>query len=162
MSFLNQEKVIHSIQALLLYLNLAGESKTLGAEEIEGVKAKCLDLLQNLSTNQLDPVSGVQALNKIIEQMNGSLRAPYPYIPIDSIENFVKGEIVAFEHYLNQELKTDHLTIHEEAPLFNESLTLWEQVGVSLSAEDGISGLSELIKKLNRFLPNDEHYPKPE
>jgi len=123
---------------------------------------KCLDLLEGLATEKIEGAKGALDLNALIEKMNQSLLAPYPSLPTDNLENFVKGEIVAFEHYLNQELKANHLTVQEEAPLFNESLTLWEQVGTQLSPQDGVSGFSAIIEKLNQLLPEEERYPYPE
>jgi len=162
MSFLSREKVTYSIQALLLFLNISKEASSLNDQEVEDIREKCLDLMESLSSEKIEGVRGALALNALIEQMNHSLSAPYPSLPTDNLENFVKGEIVAFEHYLNQELKANHLTVQEEAPIFNESLTLWEQVGSRLSAQDGVSELSALVEKLNLLLPEEERYPNPE
>lgn len=162
MSFLSREKVIHSIQALLLFLNISKEAKSLGENVVEELRTNCLDLMEQLATEQMTGSKGAFELNTLIGKMNQSLSAPYPSLQTDSVESFVKGEVVAFEHYLNQELKAKHLTVHDEAPLFNESLILWEQIGTQLSAQEGASELSVLIEKLNSLLPEDERYPPPE
>jgi hypothetical protein len=162
MSFLSRGKVIYSIQALLLFLNISKESKSLSENEAVELREQCLDLLELLGAEKITESKGVFELNTIIGRMNQSLSAPYPILQTDSVENFVKTEIVAFEHYLNQELKANHLTIHDEAPLFNQSLILWEQVGTNLSAQEGSSQLSLLIEKLNKIVPEDERYPDPE
>lgn len=162
MSFLSREKVIYSIQALLLFLNISKESRSLSEHEAERFRNECLDLMEQLSAEKITGSKGAFELNTLIGKMNQSLSAPYPTLQTDSVENFVKGEIVAFEHYLNQELKANHLTVHDEAPLFNQSLVLWEQVGTKLSAEEGASELSVLVEKLNKLLPEEEQYPNPE
>lgn len=162
MDFLSRERVSHSIQALLLFLNISKEAKSLGAELAHSIRERCLDLLGELAAGQIDGAKGTLTLNALIEEMNATLAAPYPTLPTDTFENYVKGEIVAFEHYLNQELKAKHLTVQQEAPLFNMSLTLWEQVGTSLTAQQGASELSALVEKLNTFLPESERYPNPE
>lgn len=162
MNFLSPERVSHSIQALLLFLNISKESQSIEVQEIEDIRSQCLDLLEGLAVGKIDATKGAITLNEIIEHMNHSLSAPYPSIPTDNLENFVKGEIVAFEHYLNQELKAHHITIQEEGPLFNASVTLWEQVGTRLSAQDSTAELCALVEKLNTLLPEDEQYPFPE
>ncbi|MCC5831811.1 MAG: hypothetical protein JJU12_02065 [Chlamydiales bacterium] len=162
MSFLNREKVIYSIQALLLFLNISKETNSLSEREVEEFRRASLDLMELLGAEKITGGKGAFELNTLINKMNQSLSAPYPRLQTDSIENFVKGEVVAFEHYLNQELKANHLTIHQEAPLFNQSLMLWEQIGTNLSAQEGSSELSLLVEKLNKLLPEEEQYPSPE
>jgi hypothetical protein len=162
MSFLSREKVIYSIQALLLFLNISKEAKSLSNKEAEDLRAECLHLMELLGAEKITGRKGAFELNTLIGKMNQSLSAPYPCLQTDSLENFVKGEIVAFEHYLNQELKANHLTVHEEAPLFNQSLILWEQIGTNLTAQEGSSELSMLVEKLNKLLPEEERYPDPE
>ncbi len=151
MSFLSREKVSHSIQALLLFADISKQSDV--------VRAPCVELMEKLESETITPSKGAFELNTLIEKMNHSLGAPYPLMQTDSAENFVKGEVVAFERYLNQGLKVNQLTIQDEAPLFDESLTLWEQIGTKLSAEEATSKLKSLIEKLNQLLPDDEYYP---
>lgn len=162
MAIINKEKVTFAIQSFLMYLNISKDSQNLKQEQVESFKEKTINLLEKLSTDQADPLSSALELNTLIETMNGFLKAPYPTLMTDTSENLVKGEIVAFEHYLNQELKANHLTVSEEAPLFNASLKLWENVGVSLSAKEGVSQFSAIVEKLNSLLPEDERYPLPE
>ena len=142
-----------------MFLDLTKYSKSLTSECVEKARAECLQLLEKLTSQEVESLGGAVRLNEIVEEVNKSLAAPYPFFMTDTAVNFVKGEIVAFEHYLNQELKAKHLNAQQEAPLFNDSLRLWEQVGTSLSAREGVAGFGALIEKLNRMLPEEEHYP---
>jgi hypothetical protein len=162
MSILNKEKAIYALQTFMSFLNIAKVTQVENAQDIENCRERTLVLLEKLLSNQLDSLSAIFQLNRLIELVNLHLRAPYPSCVTDSSESLVKGKIVAFEHYLNQELKAHHLTIQEEAPLFNDSLHLWEKVGVSLTAQEGVSQFALLIEKLNRLLPQEEHYPLPD
>lgn len=159
MSLVNREKIMYGIQAFLLFLNIAEQSKSLKKEQVEAFREETILLLEKL-TEECDEVA-IQ-FNKIIATMNDSLSAPYPAFATDSLENMVKGEIVAFEHYLNQELKASHLTVEQEAPLFNDSLHLWEQVGLTLSPKEGIEEWAIIVEKLNGMLPENERYPSPD
>ncbi|MFZ0565384.1 MAG: hypothetical protein WAM28_04290 [Chlamydiales bacterium] len=162
MSFLSVEKVTYALEALLMFLNISKESQSLPPESAEQIRKRSLELLQKLGAGEVDSLVAAKELNEIVEQMNQSLKAPYPFLMTDSAEEFVKGEIVAFEHYLSQELRAHHLNAHQEASLFNDSLRLWEQVGIDLSAREGISEFNAIIEKLNRLLPEEEHYPTPD
>src|ERR1700722_17188076 len=159
---LNKEQALYAIQTFLMFLNIAKVTDSQSGFDIQKYKDQVLQLLENLSSEQLDPSEAILQLNSLVKQVNQWLRAPYPIFLMDTSESLVKGKIVAFEHYLNQELKANHLTLQEESPLFNESLTLWDKVGVSLSAKEGVSELANLIEKLNRLLPHEEHYPIPD
>lgn len=162
MSLVNRERITFSIQTFLLFLNAAKQSKSLKVEQAEGLREEALLLLESLENEKVDQEEIVRQFNALITKMNGFLSAPYPPFMTDTLENMVKGEIVAFEHYLNQELKANHLTVQQEAPLFNDSLHLWEQIGSSLSPKEGVLGLFVIVEKLNRMLPETERYPFPD
>jgi len=162
MNILNKEKAIYAVQTFMIFLNVTKETQKDNMQDFELCREKTLVLLEKLIANQSDPLSTIFQLNRLIEHVNQLLKAPYPIFITDTSENLVKGEIVAFEHFLNQELKANRLTIQEEAPLFNDSLSLWEKVGVSLTAQEGASEFAALIEKLNRLLPKEEQYPLPD
>lgn len=162
MGFLNVEKVSYGIQALLIFLNISKEAKSLKQTEVETFRAELLDLMQVLSSGKVSCEGVAKDLNDIIEKMNQSLTAPYPLLMTDTPESFVKSEIAAFEHFLNQELKANHLTVQQEAPLFNDSLKLWEKVGVSLTAKEGMKELYSIVEKTNKIVPEEEKYPLPD
>ncbi len=162
MTILNKEKAIYAVQTFMTFLNIAKETQTQHAAQIDECRERTLVLFEKLIVNQTDALGAIFQLNRLIEQINRLLKAPYPVFATDTNENVVKGEIVAFEHYLNQELKANHLTIQQEAPLFNDSLNLWEKVGVSLTAKEGASEFAALVDKLNILLPNEEKYPPPD
>lgn len=159
MSIINKDKAAYAIQTFIMFLTIAKEGQS---SDILSFKEQAIDLLTQLTSNQLDSESATMQLNTLIEKLNQFVKAPYPALMIDTTENLVKTEIVAFEHYLNLELKVNHLTIQQEAPLFNDSLRLWESIGVSLSAKEGISQFAALIEKVNGFLPENERYPLPD
>ena len=73
MSFLTPEKVTHSIQALLLFLNISRETSSLNDQEVEVLRTKCLELMERLSTGKVEVVKGTLALNELIEEMNLTL-----------------------------------------------------------------------------------------
>jgi preprotein translocase subunit SecA len=162
MSVVNKEKATFAIQTFMMFLNITKKTQAQFQGEIEVNREQTLALLERLIANQIDPLSAIFQLNRIIDQVNKILRAPYPFFVTDTSENLIKGEIVAFEHYLNQELKAHHLTVQDEAPLFNDSLSLWEKVGVSLSAHEGAKEFAALVEKVNAFLPKEEQYPLPD
>lgn len=162
MGVLNKEKASFAIQSFLLFLGVSKDVRNLDHALLDEIKVKSLELLTQLQAGQQDPISSALKLNKLIEEVNLLLGAPYPSLMSDTNENLVKTEIVAFEHYLKQELKANHLSVQQEAPLFNDSLRLWEKVGVSLSAKEGVCEFSALIEKLNQMLPEEEHYPLPD
>ncbi|MEZ5314760.1 MAG: hypothetical protein R3E91_00895 [Chlamydiales bacterium] len=161
MGFLNCEKVAYSIQALLLFLNLSKESDLLENKKVEEARLQCLDLINQLEMQKITANKGAFEVNRLIEILNQSLAIPYPIVEIDSLDSFLRGEIVAFEYYLNQELRVNHLTIQDETSLFHDSLTLWEQVGKKISAQEGILQFSLIVEQLNQLLPEQEHYPNP-
>lgn len=162
MNIVTKEKATYAVQTFMTFLNIAKVTQPQNEKDIETCREQALALLEKIIGNQHDPLTAIFNLNRLIEQMNKLLRAPYPILMTDTSENLVKGEIVAFEHYLHQELKGGRLAIHDEAPLFNDSLSLWEKVGVSLSAKEGISEFAALVEKLNTLLPADEQYPLPD
>jgi hypothetical protein len=162
MNIMNKEKAVYAIQTFMSFLNIAKVTQTENSQNMEGFREESLTLLEKLIANKMDPLTAIFQLNRLIEQVNQFLKAPYPLFVTDTTENLVRGEIVAFEHYLNQELKANHLTVQEEAPLFNDSLMLWEKVGVSLTAKEGIYEFSAIVEKLNSLLPQEEHYPLPD
>ena len=82
-----------------------------------------MQLQDALQKEQIESKQAVMKLNQIIENLNANIRTPYPLFITDSFEDQLKGEVIAFEHYLNQELKANHLTIQQEAPLFNDLQT---------------------------------------
>src|SRR5262249_24102108 len=126
----------------------------------DNLKAKCAKLLKALGEKDLN--QSVQNLNKLIDEMNLYLRAPYPTFASDTLENFVKNEIVAFEHFLWSELKANHLTVQQEAPLFNDSLHLWEKVGTGMTPKEALMELSTIVARANKLLPESERYPFPD
>ena len=162
MPVLSKEKALYAIQTFIMFLNITQETQKHINGALEKSKEQTYDLMGKLVAGQIGPLAACGELNILIEKLNQLIKAPYPNLVVDSIENLVKGEIVAFEHYLNQELKANHLTIQQEAPLFNDSLNLWEKVGVSLTAKEGVSEFAALIEKLNSLLPDDEKYPLPD
>lgn len=156
---LNSEKVNYHIQSLLMFLNIAKDAKTLAADFVENTKQEVLQIFSEASN---DAEAAVFELNRLIEKMNAHLTAPYPILMTDTMENLVKGEIAAFEHFLNQELKANHLSLPDEASLFNDSLHLWEKIGVSLTPHEGIVELGKFVQKVNYLLPDEEKYPFPD
>jgi len=162
MHVMNKEKAIYAIQTFMIFLNIAKVTQNQNVVDMEEIREKSLTLLEKLMTHQIDPLTSIFQLNRLIEQANQLLKAPYPLSTADSSENLVKGEIVAFEHYLNQELKAQHLSLQDEVPLFNDSLILWEKVGISLTAKEGVCKFAALVEKLNSLLPREEHYPLPD
>lgn len=154
-----REKVIYAVQTLIMFLGVAKEGPDGNTLKF---KEQAVDLLAALSTDAIDSETAIEQLNFLIARLNEVLKAPYPAFKNDSDENLVKNEIVAFEHYLNQELKVNHLTVQQEAPLFNDSLKLWESIGNSVSVQEGVSKFKTLIDKLNAYLPENEHYPAPD
>jgi hypothetical protein len=156
---MNKEQISYAIETLILFLSVAKEGP-LGHTLL--FKEQAVALLIEFSSGKMNAELAVYQINRLIEALNQVLRAPYPLFKSDSAENLVKTEIVAFEHYLNQELKLKHLTIQQEAPLFNDSLRLWESIGVSVSIEEGVYQFTALIQKLNTLLPENEHYPIPD
>ncbi len=162
MSFLNTEKVSYGIQALLIFLNISKEAKSLKHAEVESFRTELLNLLEVLGAGKVSCEGVAKELNHLIEKINHSLTAPYPLLMTDTPESFVKSEIAAFEYYLNQELKANHLTVQQEAPLFNDSLKLWRKCGVSLSAKEGMKELYSIVEKTNRIVPEEKKYPLPD
>lgn len=162
MTVLSKEKAAYAIQTFVMFLNITQENQKMLAGEIEKYKEQAYVLMAKLAGGEIGPLAASLQLNGLIEELNQLMKAPYPSLVADSSENLVKGEIVAFEHYLNQELKARHLTIQQEAPLFNDSLNLWEKVGVSLTAKEGVSEFAALVEKLNSLLPEKEQYPLPD
>ncbi len=162
MSVLNKEKATYSISTFIMFLNIIGENQRKLSQEIEKYREEAYTLLVQLTADELGPLAASLQLNQLIEKFNHLIKTPYPVLVADSAVNLVKGDIVAFEHYLNQELKANHLSLQEESLLFSDSLKLWEQVGVSLSAKEGVSEFAALIEKLNSMLPDNERYPLPD
>lgn len=162
MSILNKDKALYAVQTFIMFLNITQENHKNINGALEECKEKSYDLMGKLVAGQIGPLAACGELNILIEKLNHLIKAPYPALVVDSTENLVKGEIVAFEHYLNQELMAQHLTIQQEAPLFNDSLNLWEKVGVSLTAKEGVSEFAAIVEKLNSLLPENEKYPLPD
>jgi hypothetical protein len=162
MTVLSKEKASYAIQTFIMFLNITKENQPALIADIEGLQEQAYLLLEKIVGGQLGPLTASLQLNGLIEKLNLLITAPYPSVLTDSSENLVKGGIVAFEHYLNQELKAHHITVQQEAPLFNDSLNLWEKVGVSLTAKEGASELAALVEKLNSLLPDNEKYPLPD
>jgi hypothetical protein len=162
LGILTKEKACYVIQTFIMFLNVTRKALSDHQEEIDKNKDLALQLLENVSQEKLGPLQATLELNALIGKMNFFLKAPYPQVTADTEENLVKGEIVAFEHYLNQELKANHLTLKQEAPIFNDSLRLWEKIGVTLDAREGAFELAHLVKKTNQMLPLEEQYPLPD
>ena len=153
------KNVIYHIEALIMFLNISKDAKTLSQNFVDKTIERCMQLIDNAKK---DPMQAANQLNKLIDEMNQALSAPYPQLMTDTVENYVKSEIAAFEHFLNQELKANRLTIQQEAPLFNHSLHLWESIGISMSPAEGISEFSMLIGQVNALLPDEQKYPFPD
>ncbi len=153
---IGKKKVAYAIEAFILFLNMAQ-----GAD-FTPLREEAVILSQKLIGDDLNAASATHELNLLIENLNRVLKTPYPALMTDTDENLVKTEIVAFEHYLNQGLKANHLTVHQEAPLFQDSMRLWERIGVSLTAKEGLFQFAALVEKVNHFLPENERYPVPD
>ncbi len=157
---LNEEKVSYAIQVFLLFLNVAQENKSISHEEMEKFREEAITISTHLQLKEVDISEALSKFNALVERMNSFLKTPYPTLLLDSPENFVKGEILAFEYYLHQELKANYLTVQQEKPLFNDALQLWEKIGTTLSLQQGLSEFSQIVKKHNSYLPDKSKYPE--
>lgn len=159
MSFLTYQNITSSIQAFILFLKRSQQAQLLKREDVENATDQCMKIIAGMDTKELSPEMGALEFNNCVDRVNQLLISPYPVIATDSIENFTKHEILAFEHYLNQELRLNNLNLQDETALFNESVALWELVGDRVTPDDGLAELSLLIGRLNGFLPENQRYP---
>ncbi len=162
MDVLSKDQVSYALQAFVLFLNISKGVRSIDQSLVEECRQAALDLMEKLLLDKQDSASCCAEFNELIAKINHSLTVPYPTLVNGTSETFIKTEILAFEHYLKQELQANHLSVQDEAPLFNDSVKLWEKIGASLSAKEGTIEFSGLIKKLNQIVPKEERYPLPD
>ncbi len=162
MEQLKSEKVIASIQRFLLFLDLSEQSKTLGIKEVRKHHKHAIDILEELSAKKIDAAKAGEQFNDLVKKVNKYLPlAPYPQVDTRSMNDLVRSDIVAFEHFVNQEMNAGHLPLQQETELFNKAMGIWDDVGVD-DTQDSVARFSRLVKKANALLPENEHYPIPD
>jgi hypothetical protein len=163
----NREQASFAIQSLMVYTNIALKNNNLTRKLAEYIRKQCLSLLEQLKAGKMEGNKGAEELNRIISNINEnfSQRNNSLQFPLCETRNptlHVKNEVIAFEQFVTQELRSKKVPLKEEKEIFRGALFLWRDVGSSLSPKQGISKLSTLIKRFNGLLPKDEQYPFPE
>lgn len=161
-------QVAFAARALMNFVHVMGRNKRITPSLTKTLKTNLALLIDKLEKKTMDPLIAAAELNKMIENLNQNFpkspdEAPYPSFLADDSRRLVLGQIIAFEHYIFQEMNAKRLPQDKEEPLFKDSTLLWQQVGLTkLSPKDGMRGLSHLIKRLNKSVSEEDHYPLPE
>lgn len=162
----SQKHVHNAIQALLLFSGRSVENGILSKTHAEELKENCIELLEKLTRRLITTEEAAYELNQWIDDMNKSFKektqAPYPFLATKNAEMHMRSEVIAFEHYLNQQLLANRLPLQIETALFHEAYIVWKEVGVTLTPKQGAKNLAQIIQKLNASLNMKEHYPMPD
>jgi hypothetical protein len=153
---MKREQINFAIQSLMAYATIALKNNQLTKNLAEHIRKQCLSLLEQIKMGKMEGNKGVENFS----QRNNHMK--YPFCEIRTSASHVKNEVIAFEHFVTQELISKKVPLKDEKEIFNEALFLWRDVGNTLSPRQGMSKLSHLIKRMNGMLPKDEHYPFPD
>lgn len=172
----SSEEVIHTqktgqidyaVQSFMMFLHGALQNKILTMAYVEEMKNRLSKLKQSLEVNKLSTQKAFLQLNQWIDETNGKLpkfpeQNPYPHFDQEFLNHQVSDQILAFQNYLFQIMKMQHLPLALESTIFTDAFKLWEKVFYnSLNPKSGVAALSKLIDKANGQLQEKDKYPKP-
>lgn len=158
---ISQKKVQYSLLALQVFLDLALKNNKLKSIFVEKQKNRCAELLQK---KESDTETSAAAVNEIISEVNKALPstiAQYPLLDTSAPMYTIKGEILAFEHFLIQKLDENRINAEMQKPLFKLASTIWGTVGNPLTIEQAVKQFVAVVDATNAILPPKERYPIP-
>ncbi len=161
-------QIHYAIESMLMYIYAVSSNKIVSKAYAKSLSEKGIKLLELLEKEKIELAAAEERLNGIVEELNSKLPAvplfsAYPTFYLSNEPIQVTYQIIAFQQFLNQELRNGKVNLKDETPIFDETVQLWRKaLTPRIPPKEAMRELSQLIRRGNDLLPQELQYPIPD